>query len=326
MRTPRPAVLVFVVAAAACSSEPTPRDDPDTAIRDSTSVIDSDTAIDTRVSDLDDGACAGHDEDKDGIPDECDNCPNVENPDQAGGAIGTACNANGSFITSPSRLLFEPFLSLSSGWTAFGTSPGAFALAPDADSVLGGTGDTSAPLLFLARSAGAGAAAVVVTTTMTVTTEAAGGSAGIMLRLHDATSGKRGFLCAFSVAFGFAVARLPESGCDGTACSPITFALPSDAGATAAMAPVPAAIPHGLGDTIGLRASVTTSMGDAGAVGDIECSVFDPKKPEALRSADPAYAIRITASGTRWFPSGEVGLYAQKSRAAFHSIDVLRGP
>src|SRR5687767_9623331 len=53
--------------------------------------------------------CTGHDEDKDGVPDDCDNCPNVFNPSQAGDMIGSACAVPPAFIPSPTRLLFDPF-------------------------------------------------------------------------------------------------------------------------------------------------------------------------------------------------------------------------
>jgi hypothetical protein len=102
--------------------------------------------------------------------------------------------------------------------------------------------------------------------------------------------------------------------------------MPTDAGTTAAQIGIPNDIPHGLGDTIGLRASATASMGDGGISGEIECRVFDPKRPETLLSTDSKYAIKLAVTGTRWFPTGEVGVYAQRAKAAFGSIDVLSGP
>lgn len=279
--------------------------------------------------------CTGHDEDRDGVPDECDNCPNVFNPDQSGSSVGTACGPTSAFIPSPARLLFDPFRS-SSSWKGYGTGTGVFELAADGDAVVGGNSSLSVcemleagvgrcPLYFLGGSTGAGTSALVVTTTIKVLEEN-NGSAGLLFRLNGMDTAKKGYLCAVSVVNGFAIARIPDTGCNGGYCAPITFTMPTDAGTTAAQVAIPNDIPHGLGDTIGLRASVTASMGDGGILGDIECRVFDPLRPETLASSDPKYALKITAGGTRWFPSGEVGVYAQRSRASFGSVDVLRGP
>jgi len=296
------------------------------------------TEGDSGVSDgpyvLPDGrVCTGHDEDNDGVPDDCDNCPNVFNPDQAGSSVGTACVPTNAFIPSPARLLFDPFISLSSDWKAFGTGTGVFMLG--ADALTGGTPSetvctktdtgTVCPMPFLAGSTGSGASAVVVTTTMRVLEESSG-SAGLLFRISGPESGKKAYLCAISVVNGFAIARVPDPGCNGGNCQPLLFTVPTDAGTKNAQIPIPNDIPHGLGDTIGLRASVTASMGDGGILGDIECRVFDPRRPETLTSTESKYALKITAGGTRWFPSGEVGIYAQRSKASFGSIDVLRGP
>jgi hypothetical protein len=293
------------------------------------------TSTDTGPFTLPDGrVCTGHDEDNDGVPDECDNCPNVSNPSQAGGAVGEACAPGSAFITAPSRLLFDPFKSFSA-WKPYGSGSSIFALGDDMDSVVGGSalasecmkldgGAEMCNLPYLLGSTGAGMSAVVATSVMTVTEEASG-SAGLVMRAFGTP--KRFYVCAVSVTNGFAVARAPDAGCDGGLCAPITFTMPlSDGGTGAAQLPIPSDVPHGIGIPIGIRASVTVSMGDGGILGDIECRVFDPKKPETLTSTDPKYAIKITAGGTRWFPSGEVGVYAQRSKATFSSIDVLRGP
>lgn len=283
-------------------------------------------------------ACTGHDEDNDGVPDECDNCPNVSNPSQDGSSVGTACMPGNAFIPSPTRLLFDPFRSIGS-WKAYGSGTGVFELGSDSDSTTGGSSSESVcevldggakgrcALHFLAGSTGAATSAVVVTTTMKVLEENAdGGSAGLLFRINGMETAKKAYLCAVSVRNGFAVARIPDVGCNGGFCGPITFTMPTDAGIVPAQIAIPSDIPHGIGDTIGIRASVTASMGDGGILGDIECRVFDPKRPETLTSSDPKYALKVTAGGTRWFPSGEVGVYAQQARASFGSIDVLRGP
>lgn len=304
------------------SSETTEKDGDETSVMDGPY-----TLPDGRV-------CTGHDEDGDGVPDECDNCPNVANPSQSGGAIGDACAAGSAFITAPSRLLFDPFKSLMN-WKAFGSGGGAFDLGTDGDSVIGGStapsecevpdgGPTRCPLPYLLGSTGAGASAIVATTTLTITDESSG-SAGLMFRAFGAP--KKFYICAVSAANGFAIARSPDPGCDGGYCAPITFTMPgADGGSIAAQLPIPADVPRGIGTQIGLRASVTVSMGDGGILGDIECRIFDPKKPDTLLGSDPKYSIKITAGGTRWFSSGEVGVYAQRSRATFGSIDILRGP
>jgi len=278
--------------------------------------------------------CTGHDEDNDGVPDDCDNCPNVGNPAQGGSSVGGACTPGSSFIPSPARLLFDPFLSLRSDWKSFGAGVGAFMLGDDA--VIGGTsstsvcstndaGATACPLFFLAGSTGAAASAVVVTTTVRVIEENIG-SAGLMFRVSGPDTAKKSYLCAISVVNGFAVARIPDTGCNGGPCQPVTFTMPTEAGTVPAQVAIPNDIPHGLGDLIGLRASASASMGDGGTTGEIECRVFDPKRPETLTSTDPKYAIKLAVGGTRWFPTGEIGVYAQRSKAAFGSVDVLRGP
>lgn len=274
--------------------------------------------------------CSGHDEDQDGVPDECDNCPNVFNPDQEVGsatAVGARCAPAKAFIAAPSRLLFDPFTSLDN-WKLFGSGSGVFSLGPEGDSLVGGSLGEELP--FVVGSVGAGASAAVATTTMTIVDEATTapfGSAGLLLRVSS-DAAKKFYLCAVSYRNGFALARAPDGGCNGGLCAPLTFSMPPGDGGTPvpAQLPIPADIPHKLGDTIGIRMSVTASMGDGGILGDIECRVFDPKRPETLTSTDSKYALKATAGGLRWFPAGEVGLYSQRARAVFGSIDVLRGP
>lgn len=303
------------------TAQTTTEDATDDGEPDTASLPDTYTLPDGRV-------CSGHDEDGDGIPDECDNCPNVANPGQEVGsatAVGARCAPPVAFIAAPSRLLFDPFTSLDN-WKLFGAGTGVFSLGPEGDSLVGGGLGKELP--FVVGSVGAGASAVVATTTMTIADEAVEapfGSAGLLLRVSSDAS-KKFYLCAVSYRNGFALARAPDGGCTGDVCAPVTFTMPGDGGAVPAQNPIPADIPHKLGDTIGIRMSVTASMGDGGILGDVECRVFDPKRPETLTSTDSKYALKVTAGGLRWFPSGEVGLYAQRARAVFGSIDVLRGP
>lgn len=290
----------------------------------------TDVAVTDGVVTLPDGrVCTGHDEDGDGIPDECDNCPNVVNPGQestAGSAIGSACTAGSAFIPSPTRLLFDPFRSMSS-WKSFGSGGSAFAVGPDSDSVVAGSATTD-DLPFLVAASGAGSSAVVATTTLTVTEEASTapvGSSGLLLRVNGDPD-KRFYVCVVGFRAGFALAWTPTTGCNGGTCDVKTFATAADGGSVAYQAAIPDDIPHAMGDTIGLRGSVTSVTTDGGVSTEVECRIFDPKRPNTLNSSDPALALKISVTGARSFPTGEVGLYARRSRATFGSIDLLRGP
>lgn len=279
--------------------------------------------------------CSGHDEDGDGVPDNCDNCPNVKNPDQAGGAIGTACLPASPFIapSSASRLLFDPFRSLSS-WKPAGTGAGVFVEGLDGDSFLGGT-TADGDLRFVFDKIGAGTSAVVLTTEISLLEDGGTGSAGTLLRV---TSDFRFYLCALSLKNGFAVARTPDivapatTACTGGPCAPVAFAVPGgDSGPVAAQAPIPAAIvPKAAGETIGLRASITSgaaTTGDAASVThELECRVFNPRDPSTLLTKDPAYALRVVIPVSKLYANGEIGLYTQRARASFASVDVLTGP
>lgn len=289
-----------------------------------------DAPVDTGPFVLTDGrVCVGHDEDGDGVPDECDNCPNVANPGLAGKDIGDACNASSLGFTS--RLAFDPFTTFASGkWQYFGQSTGLFALGTDSDSVVGGNttllGAPDGDLRFVSGPIGAspGSAGVAVTAVLTITEEA-GGTAGVLARIDGAT-GKQFFLCGLN-SVGFALARPdPSKPCSGGACGPQTI-LVGDAGASTQGA-IPADIPHGVGQKIGVRLIVSATTADAGT-GDVECRVFDPSVAFAastLQSGDPKYSFKVTVQPSRWISSGEVGMYAQTAKARFHSIDILKGP
>jgi hypothetical protein len=279
--------------------------------------------------------CKGHDEDRDGIPDECDNCPNVGNPEQTGGAVGSACAPSTTFISSPERLLFDPFTSFTM-WTPYGMGDGQFALGADGDSLAGGSAG-GGELRFALTSPGAASSAMVVTTTVVVTEQTTdtmlpGPSAGIILRANG--DPKHFYVCAVSIRNNaFAIARAPDSGCTGDLCAPGVLSEVFDGGSTTASSPIPGDVPRKVGTAIGIRASVTADMGDAGdGSGKIECRVFDPSNPATLTSTDAKYAVSVDLGGDptlkrpRWYPSGDPGLYAQKCRAVFGSIDVVRGP
>lgn len=324
------AALVFGAVLASCSWEYA----VDELVSDA--AVEAATDVTPETYTLPDGrVCSGHDEDGDGVPDNCDNCPNVKNPDQAGGAIGTACLPAAPFIaaSSASRLLFDPFRSLSS-WKPAGTGAGAFVEGLDGDSFLGGT-TADSDLRFVFDKIGAGTSAVVLTTEIAVLEDGGTGSAGVLLRV---TSDFRFYLCALSLKNGFAVARTPDivapatTACTGGPCAPVAFAVPgADGGSVAAQANIPPAIlPKVAGETIGLRASITSgaaTTGDAaGVTHELECRVFNPRDPSTLLTKDPAYALKVTIPVSKLYANGEIGLYAQRARASFGSVDVLTGP
>ena len=67
-----------------------------------------------------DGAiCSGHDEDNDGVADSCDVCPHVADTqvDGDGDTVGDACDPEPA-IARQSIVFFDPFTSLTPGWTA----------------------------------------------------------------------------------------------------------------------------------------------------------------------------------------------------------------
>lgn len=287
--------------------------------------------------------CKGHDEDDDGVPDECDNCPNVSNASQGSGDIGSACAPGAAFATSAKRILFDPFKSFSfsiwkpspqsspydAGFAGVSDKEGFFTEGADNDSFLGGTvsdteatfdGSSAPPVLHFAQaSTGAGPSAAIVTTLLSIQQEVSG-NAGVLLRITG--DPQRFYVCAVSTGGFFAAAHVLDTGCTGGPCAPVAFAF-ADGGST--NAPMPKAVPHAMGDMIGVRASVTPG-GGATTSGVFECRVFDPSTPATLQSSDPTFAIKVDVPSSRWVPAGEVGLYAQRAKAQFFSIDVLAGP
>jgi hypothetical protein len=291
--------------------------------------------VDTGPYILTDGrVCTGHDEDGDGVPDECDNCPNIANPGLAGKDIGDACNATSLGFTT--RLAFDPFTAFStSKWAYFGQTTGAFVLAADNDSVTGGNttilGATDTDLRFIAGPVGASpdASGVAVTSVVTIKEEgAATASAGLVARVAG-TTGKQFFLCGVNSNGVFVLARTdPAKPCTGGACSALAFTIGEGGTSQAAF---PSDVPHGIGQPIGIRMVVAASAGgDAGTTGgDVECRVFNPSAATAastLQSGDPKYSIKVTVPPSRWIGAGDVGVYALASKIQIHSMDILKGP
>jgi hypothetical protein len=75
-----------------------------------------------------------HDEDSDGIPDDCDVCPHIADPGQAdsdGDRVGDACDPE---PTNPRQqiVLFDPFVTLDASWTNTGATLGTDEIQIDA--------------------------------------------------------------------------------------------------------------------------------------------------------------------------------------------------
>jgi len=69
------------------------------------------------------GCQAGHDEDSDGIDDNCDNCPTYANAGQAdtdSDGLGDACEAPGDGALFTHIQVFDPMLSTAASWTVVG--------------------------------------------------------------------------------------------------------------------------------------------------------------------------------------------------------------
>ncbi len=295
--------------------------------------------VDTGAYVLGDGrVCTGHDEDQDGVPDECDNCPNVANPGLAGKDVGNAC-ASSILGASATRLAFEPFRAFTPGttWSYLGPVDGAFALGGDGDSIVGGsTTDPSGTFpivrfLFGPSGASPGASGVAVTAVLSVQAEAGTlPHAGLLARV-DGAGDKQFFSCGVGAGVGYFYLLRSSVGasCDGGGCGVNAFQLDGGAGNTSEMA-FPSDVPHGIGDKIGVRITVTASgAGSDGGVapGDVQCQVFNPSAPSTLLATDLTHAMRLTATpSSRWIASGDVGVYAAGAKVQIHSLDILKGP
>jgi hypothetical protein len=332
------ALLSGLLAVADCGGLVTPASQgaPDDALgTDATDPIPVDATVadasrDATVGDA--KVCAGHDEDGDGIPDDCDSCPNVPSALSAK-AVGDECNSPilGGLTT---RLAWDPFLAFAppARWATFGPVNGSFALGPDGDSIVGGsTSDDDLRFLAGPAAAGPGAAGVAVTAVLSVTAEGSMiPSAGVIARV-DGTAGKQFFLCGVGAGVGYFYLLHTATGstCDGGACNLNAFNYDGGAANTSQLA-FPKDVPHALGSKIGVRMTVTAgnAVGDAGAsTGDVECRVFDPSAPSALLTTDSRYAIRLSIAppASRWIAAGDVGVYVQRAKVRVDSVDVLKG-
>ncbi|MGZ3475603.1 MAG: thrombospondin type 3 repeat-containing protein [Polyangiales bacterium] len=274
----------------------------------------SDSAGDDAITLPDGRVCKGHDEDEDGIPDECDSCPNVKNPGQEGGAIGDVCAP--STFSSGIRLLFDPMMELGA-WSLLGSGLGTFAVAPEGDAFTGGM--VGNEIRAAVAPAATGDAAVEATSILSIVEDSTtlAGVSGLLIRLNGGTA-KHFFMCGVTVSGGFVLARAPDAGC-GTTCSPA--AMTGSDGKPAAAA-FPADVPSGLGKRIGVRLSITSGVGTTS--GQATCRVFDPDAPATLRSSDSKHSVVAPIDSTKWMTSGDVAVFAIRSRVRFTSIDVVK--
>jgi hypothetical protein len=278
-----------------------------------------DTSVEDAVAQktLPDGrVCSGHDEDRDGFPDECDGCPNIGDPEQVVGTrLGAACQAVAPFHDVRTRLFFDPFTEFGL-WQSFGGAGSPLALDADRESLSGGT-IFDDHLRFIASPPRATAAAMVATSIVTI--REGGGRAGVLLRVSG--DPKQFFACEINLSLSvFIASRAPISGCAGGPCKLETL----DIGASKAAQAIPADIRRVYGSPIGIRASITAGPTN----GTLECRVFDPD-PRVARVgllASEKYVMSVPIEGASWIASGEVGLHAQGVRAQFSSLDVLTAP
>jgi hypothetical protein len=300
-------------------------DDP--GIEDATS---ADTTLDVEAGPdgdptviIDGSVCTGHDEDLDGIPDRCDDCPGFSNKEQKLGAleIGNACASLASgdlpFDRASHRLFFDPFLDFDRRWTRFGGGEAAFDIDSSGDRMGGGTALDSDFRFLLTNTELHG---VVVVSTVVERSYGIGGdqSSGILLR---ATGSPKQFLYCYrgqrGPDFVFGVATSPPPGCSGGTCTPVFFPT--------SFKVAPSEIDVSSEDAlIGLRASV--SGGDGATQASIECRIFDPNVKHSVHNADPRYVVRVDLTDPLWLSSGSVGLAAQLTNSRFHWMEVLVDP
>jgi hypothetical protein len=291
----------------------------DTAAVEDTADTAPPPGVDAGITDVffaDGAPCRGHDEDHDGIPDLCDDCPGIYNP--APGQIvgrlpvGTLCNALPSdgfaFDRAGKRLFFDAFTDYASDWKSSGGGVAAFVIGDDNDSMEGGTGDDD--FRYLVRRAAAGAGTTVATTVV----HALGGFksplAGVLVR---AIGDPKHFYMCFVGNGRFGVLTTPPGGCTGGPCA---YTVLSDK-------PVPlelSAEPES-----GLRISVSTGALPA-VSGRVECLIFHSAQPLSLHNGDERYVVRVDLDETSWIPSGEVGLATLNYRTRFAWLDVLSEP
>jgi hypothetical protein len=265
----------------------------------------------------DGSVCIGHDEDHDCVPDDCDDCPSIADPDQTPVAVGNAClHHEAPFDRASTRFVFDPFQKVPN-WPETLTWPtDKFTLDPSGDAILGGTLD-DAP--FMRWPDGLEGKTVVATTVVTLLDTI--GVAALLLSVEiDGGGHSRTYGCVVDAA-GFHPGYVVDPPrCEGTNCPFKYF----DVSGAHVVAPIPSALHFGTGVRLGVRASL--SGGADGGERDLECRVFDPANPTTLQLASGAgYSLRVKAPPASWI-AAPFGLLGQGTSVRFESIDVLVEP
>ncbi len=259
--------------------------------------------------------CRGHDEDGDGTPDECDDCPNVplETNTFSQTQVGSACAAFAPFAEATTRTFFDPFLKDSTNWARIGDL-NAIKVRAELPDVFSGGGGFASLNFSVVGALQVGTRPVVTTTTLLDFGGMNGvGVAGLLAR---ASLDARSFIgCAFMPQpRRFVIVRTPGAGCprDKPDCELVTLAskeVPPELDIAPFERPA------------GLRMSVK----DTPEGGLVECRIFLAGVAATLNDA-PKFALTLAIPQADWPPSGAIGVFTRSTKAYFGSLDVLTSP
>jgi hypothetical protein len=257
----------------------------------------------------------GHDEDGDGVADDCDLCPLVPDHEQIArrgspGYTATSpwCRSNAS-LEAPNRLFFEPFTSQfldSSRWVSLSANDGPYPTDPPHDERAIGVHDFKPRLLVTQLGTAAGSAIVATGILTAISGAEADQITGIVVRYQE--DSRRFYGCFMSGANVF-LAWVPD-GCTATACNLVKVS---------AELPRPA-YSVGSKGRLGMRVSISAGVAD----GTLECRLYDPSDPANALTAFAAVAA-LTAKFERfnWLAAGELGFFSTRVTARWSGLDVL---
>lgn len=263
---------------------------------------------DARRELADGGLCQGHDEDGDGWPDECDDCPNLPDPEQGKSplsALGSLCTPSPPFESATKRVFFDPFVRLGSKWVV-GGGEGAFTVGDRQPDLLSG-GRAYRELQVAVARLGLGNRTTVATLPVSRRLGIGGCSMGIVARVSADLA--TFFACGIS-SETFVLLRTPKGGCAvGEDCALVELAFKT----------IPRLVDR---DRVGVRFSVA----DTPTGGRLECRLYALDNLVTL-SADPSqYVLGLDVAQADWLAGGDVGVYARWTEASLPSIDVIASP